>query len=223
VLLFSAIDLLRGELSKLTTFWWMLWNAMLAIIPVVFVVIFFKREDQPRRRLRNLTFAGELALVLLFLPNAPYVATDLVHFVETVRQSDVSLWKLLGTEFPLYVAFVLFGLVCYSFATDRLLYALEMRLGKRWYWIGLITIPLLSAIGIYLGRVARFNSWDILQDPKAILHSTRDAFDNLKVVKVILSMTGLLMIVHQVYKLIHDGIRVRLGHYVPRSVAQERS
>lgn len=217
MLLFTVIELLRDEFSRLGTFWWMGWNALLAIIPAAFAILFFKRAEQPRRRIQDLTFWIQIALVLLFLPNAPYVATDLIHFVETVRISDVSLWKLLGTEFPLYVAFVLFGLICYSFTVDRLLFALERRMGRAWYWIGLFGIPVLSAIGIYLGRVARFNSWDILEDPRAIVQSTRGALDSVKVVKIIVSMSVLLIVVHQFYKLVHDGIRVRLGHYAPLS------
>jgi uncharacterized membrane protein len=215
---FTAIDLLRNQFSHLGPFWWMLWNALLALIPVLLTVVFFKRERQAPAsdHRRTFTFFLELAITVLFLPNAPYVATDLIHFAEAVRMSDTSLWKLLGTEFPLYVSFVIFGLACYAFSTDRLLYALEMRFGKSWYWIGLIAIPLLSAIGIYLGRVARFNTWDILQDPTAILSSTRDVVDSTKVLKVVGSMTLLLILVHQAYKIVHDGIRVRMGHYVPK-------
>src|ERR1700722_13360683 len=81
-------------------FWWMVWNATLALIPVVLSILFFKRKEQPGHVIRDITFGFEMALVLLILPNAPYVATDLVHFLETVRMGDTSLWKLLGTELP---------------------------------------------------------------------------------------------------------------------------
>jgi uncharacterized membrane protein len=128
------------------------------------------------------------------------------------------LWKLLGTEFPVYVAFVLVGLLCYAFTTDRLIYAVRMRLGNAWHWIALFVIPILSAIGVYLGRVARFNSWDILSDPFAILSSSRTAFDSLRFIKVVVSIGILLIIVHQVYKLFHDGIRFRLELYHKRSL-----
>jgi uncharacterized membrane protein len=213
MLLFSPIELLRDELSRLGTFWWMGWNAVLALIPVVLAIVFFKREDQPRQGIRNFTFWLEVAAVLLFLPNAPYVATDLIHFMETVRLTDRSLWALLGKEFPLYVSFVLFGLVCYSFTEDRLLYAIEKRLGRAWFWVGLFGIPVLSAVGVYLGRVARFNSWDILQTPSAIVASTTQAFDSVKVIKIIASMAVLLIVVHQFYKTFHDGIRARLAQW----------
>lgn len=182
---------------------------MLALLPAAFAMLFFKREDQPRHTVRSITFAFEFGFVILLLPNSPYVATDLIHFIDTVRESDLSAWKLLGTEFPIYVAFILFGLLCYSFTTDRLLYALRKRLGKSAYWSGLFLIPFVSAIGVYLGRVARFNSWDILIDPRGILVSSRLVTQDYKIVKVIVGMWFLLILVHQFYKILHDGIRAR--------------
>lgn len=191
-------------------YWWMVWNLALAVIPLVLSILFFKREDQPRRIIRNITFGFEMALVLLILPNAPYVATDLVHFLETVRTGDTSLWKLLGTQLPIYALYVLIGLLCYSFTVDRLLYALRMRLGPRWAWAGFFCIPLLASIGIYLGRVARYNSWNVLTDPQGILFSSRSGIDEAKIAKVLIGMWIGLIFVHQVYRTFHDGIRVRM-------------
>jgi len=209
----TAIAHLRAELPALGDYWWMGWNAMLAFIPALLAIIFFKREEQPRRGIRTATFAFELALVLAILPNAPYVATDMVHFLETVRATEHSLWELLGKEFPLYLVFVIFGLVCYSFTTDRLVHALRMRLGLTAYWTGLVTIPLLSAIGVFLGRVARYNSWDIFTDPRGILHSSRTALDSVRIVKIITMMWFGLIFVHQFYKIMHDGFRFRLAEW----------
>jgi uncharacterized membrane protein len=191
----------------------MTWNAALALIPVLLTIVFFKRDAQPRQGIRNLTFGFEVALVLLFLPNAPYVATDLVHFMESVRTSDASLWQLLGKEFPWYVGLVGIGLSCYSFTVDRLLHAFRMRFGQAAYWIALFGISLLSAIGVYLGRVARYNSWDILSDPRGILHSGTTALDRLRFAKVIVSMWLALIVVHQIYRIFHDGIRYRVEEY----------
>ncbi len=190
--------------------WWMVWNITLALIPVVLSILFFKREEQPRPLIRDITFLFEMALVLLILPNAPYVATDLVHFLETVRTEDTSLWKLLGTQLPVYVLYVFVGLTCYSFTVDRLLYALRMRLGRVWGWIGIFGIPLLSSIGIYLGRVARYNSWDVLTDPQGIIQSSQSGIDQMKITKVLIGMWFGLIFVHQIYRTFHDGIRVRL-------------
>ncbi len=193
--------------------WWMVWNIALAVIPVVLSILFFKRGDQPRHVIRNITFAFEMALVMLFLPNAPYVATDLVHFLETVRMGDTSLWKLLGTELPIYAVYVLIGLVCYSFTVDRLVYALRKRLGARWAWIGMFGIPLLASFGIYLGRVARYNSWNVLNNPQGIIQSSQTGLDQLKIAKVLIGMWIGLIFVHQVYRTFHDGVRVRIEEW----------
>lgn len=206
---FTFIELLRSELSKLGPWWWMLWNAMLALIPVGLTMVFFKRSEQEAKK-ASFWFVCQVVIVMLFLPNAPYVATDMIHFVETVRESDRDLWHLLATEFPLYMGFVLLGLVSYAFATDRLLYALKARAGRSGYLAGLLTIPLLSSIGIYLGRVARFNSWDILSQPFSIARSSKEALLQVKVVEIVLVMAVLLMLVHLSYKIFHDGLRVRL-------------
>src|SRR5438046_558598 len=115
----TTIETLHQSFHIFGEFWWMIWNAMLAALPGIFAFLFFKREDQPKHALRSVTFGFQLSVVLLLLPNAPYVATDLIHFIDTVRESNESAWKLLGTELPIYVAFILFGLLCYSFTTDR--------------------------------------------------------------------------------------------------------
>ncbi len=195
------------------SYMWMVWNIMLALIPVVLSILFFKRGEQPRPRIRDITFLFEMALVMLILPNAPYVATDLVHFLETVRTGDTSFWKLLGTDLPVYVIYVLIGLLCYSFTVDRLLNALWKRLGARWAWAGIFSIPLLSSIGVYLGRVARYNSWNVLTDPQGIIESSRTGIDQIKIAKVLIGMWIGLILIHQVYRTFHDGIRARLADY----------
>ncbi len=199
----------HDSIVQLGTFWWMVWNAALALIPVLLSFLFFNRGKQPRPFMRDITFFFEFVLVLLFLPNAPYIATDLVHFLETVRTADTSLWKLLGTQLPVYAVFVLFGLTCYSFSVDRLVYALQMRLGRTWAIAGILGIPLLAAIGVYLGRVARYNSWDILVDPRGIIDSSRSVLDQMKIAKVLVSMWIGLIFTHQVYRTFHDGLKVR--------------
>jgi uncharacterized membrane protein len=221
-LLVSGIEQFHGEFVKLGTFWWMIWNAVLALIPVGLSILFFKRQEQPRHVIRNITFGFEVALVLLILPNAPYVATDLVHFLETVRTGDTSLWKLLGTELPIYVLFVLIGLASYSFTVDRLIHAMRMRLGRGWGWAGLIGIPLLSSIGVYLGRVARYNSWDVLTDPQGIIQSSRTVVDQMKIAKVLMGMWFGLIVVHQLYRTFRDGIWVRIEAFRGQSEPRDK-
>lgn len=200
----------------------MLWNTILAVIPVILAIVFFKRTDQPEKRVSTFVLFLQLGVVMLFLPNAPYVATDLIHFVETVRQSDRNLWKLLATEFPLYLGFVLLGITCYCFVTDRMLFVLKRTFGKKGYFSGLLLIPLLSSIGVYLGRVARFNSWDILQNPLHIARSSANVLEDARMIKIVLAMGFLLMFAHLLYKIFHDGLKVRVAKYKAQREALER-
>ena len=221
-LLFTTVDLLRSELAKIGPFWWMLWNLALALIPVGLAMLFLKRSEQPKKGIRTVVFFLQLGLILLFLPNAPYVATDLIHFLDKVRVSDISLWHLMATEFPLYVGFVLLGLTSYSFTIDRILFALRKRFGRTAYWSGLVLLPILNAIGVYLGRVARFNSWDILQSPLNIARSGRTAMLDSRMLRIILGMSILLFVVHQFYSILHDGIRHRRAAMKSRRDARTR-
>src|SRR5687767_15107466 len=88
--------------------WWMTWNLLLAVLPATLAVVVFRHEG----RRRWLWWSGVVAFVL-FLPNAPYVVTDLVHL-----RSDVA---LAGTDaavyagvLPLYLLFVAVGFGCYA-------------------------------------------------------------------------------------------------------------
>ena len=60
---------------------WMTWNVALALLPLLAAVVLFGR-DAARRSM--LWWAGLVGLVL-FLPNAPYVLTDVVHLPQSLR------------------------------------------------------------------------------------------------------------------------------------------
>ncbi|HTR76965.1 MAG TPA: DUF1361 domain-containing protein [Gemmatimonadaceae bacterium] len=204
----SPLAFLHDELARLSPVRFMVWNSVLAVIPALLALAFFRpRPTGPKAGL--IVFWAEMGLVLLFLPNAPYVATDLVHFLEAVRGSSASPWKILATQFPLYVGFVLFGLVCYAFTEDRMLEMLAARHGRKGYLGGLWLIPLLSAVGIYLGRADRFNSWDVLAQPMAIAQVGTQGIGRAKTLGIVVGMAGLLVLVHQGYRVFRDGIRYR--------------
>jgi uncharacterized membrane protein len=43
--------------------------------------------------------------------------------------------------------------------------------------MGAVAILGLSGFGMYLGRFARFNSWDLLTQPGTLMHNVRGAVD----------------------------------------------
>ena len=102
---------------------------------------------------------------LLFLPNAPYILTDILHLTRT---SDAPAWYDLalllscsGTGLLLgYLSLVdLQGIVARSFS--------EL-LG----WIFALVSLVLSGFAIYLGRFLRWNSWDVIIAPTRLFDIT---------------------------------------------------
>jgi uncharacterized membrane protein len=148
---------------------WMAWNLFLAMVPLALAVLLFRG-----RRHRGAAWWAGVAAFLAFLPNAPYVLTDVLHLVGDVQRSSdaVIVFGLL----PQYGLFFLAGFGAYVAA----LVALErylVRAGLRRHVLpAMVAIHGLSAVGVYLGRFLRFNSWDLLVAPNSIADAVTDSF-----------------------------------------------
>jgi uncharacterized membrane protein len=161
--LFQAAGDARGLLR--THAWWMAWNLLLAFVPVVLAFALFRT----RARRTPVWWFGVFVFVL-FLPNAPYVITDIVHLLDDIRGARSDL-QVLGLFLPVYLAFFVLGFGFYVVALDRMWrYVRSVRPTMRWWPIEL-SLQLLCAVGIYLGRVVRLNSWNVFTRPRAVLAS----------------------------------------------------
>jgi uncharacterized membrane protein len=139
---------------------WMAWNSALALVPFLLALVVFR--SRPRRTAR---WWFGVALFVLFLPNSAYVTTDIVHLLDDVR-SGASDSQVLAVYLPLYTLLIVIGFGAYVWSLDlvwgflhragvRVRYAMTVELG----------LHLLAAVGIYLGRVLRINSWDVIAAP----------------------------------------------------------
>jgi uncharacterized membrane protein len=144
----------RVYLTRHLTFAFLLWNLFLAWIPYLAslcVLVLFQRR-------RNRMLLIPAAIWLVFLPNAPYMVTDLLHLVERL---PVPLWYDIG----LLTTFALSGL-CLTFASLRTMQAVVQKtVGTAGGWLFALAAVGLSGFGIYLGRFMNLNSWDVLTQP----------------------------------------------------------
>ena len=147
---------------------WVLWNLGLAVLPLALALVLFA----PGRTRTPLWWIGVAAFIAL-LPNAPYVLTDVIHLDDSVRNSDSGLHIALVLV-PGYAAFVMAGFASYVACIVRLErwlraagWSLPRLLGAD------ITLHALCAVGVFLGRVYRFNSWDLLVRPVDIAEVLR--------------------------------------------------
>lgn len=135
------------------------WNLFLAWIPLVAAVGVYDLQRRGRSTVKLLPLA---AVWLLFLPNAPYLLTDLIHLGS---RDDAPLWF----DLVLFSAFAWTGALL-GFLSVYLMQVVVGRIaGAAWSWALVGASLLASGFGIYLGRSLRWNSWDFVTRPDALL------------------------------------------------------
>jgi uncharacterized membrane protein len=145
----------RGWRSGTDGYRFLIWNLELAWAPFLLALAFY---DGHRRGVRRVWLGLLAGLWLLFLPNAPYMVTDLVHLG---RIPGAPLWYDGG----MVAAFAAVGLLL-GLASIFLVHAVALRaLGPVVGWLALVPVLALCSLGVFLGRFERLNSWDALADP----------------------------------------------------------
>ena len=135
------------------------WNLVLAAVPLA-VSTAIVRLDGAGARPGVLVALG--AVWLLFLPNAPYILTDLVHLAP---RGAVPFWYDLAVLLSAAGTGLLAGYVSLADVQG----VVARRVGNAAAWAAATGVLFLSAFGVYLGRELRWNSWDIVTTPGALL------------------------------------------------------
>ena len=163
---------LRTDRVGVPAFDFLAWNLFLAWIP--FVLSLGLAAVHSRGGPRPLLWVFGAGW-LLFLPNAPYILTDFIHLG---RVGGAPLWF----DAALIGAFAAAGLALGLASLLVVHHVVEARAGRVVGWAVAVSSLVLSAIGIYLGRFPRFNSWDVVSDPHGliavILQRVADPFGN---------------------------------------------
>ena len=135
------------------------WNLFLAYIPLFLSVWLFRWSDR-----RSPVWWVILATFIAFLPNAPYVLTDIIHYIRSIR-GGLSTSVIIFALTPQYLIFLIGGFQAYVMSLLNLEFYLTKIGQEKSIFAVQILIHFLSAIGIYLGRFLRFNSWDFVTQP----------------------------------------------------------
>jgi uncharacterized membrane protein len=158
------------------------WNLMLAFVPLAIGAILFRAGNR-----RNVGWWLGFGLFVAFLPNAPYVMSDLVHLPADVRAASSMKVVLLGL-LPLYAFYILAGLQAYVLSLG-LLRRYMRKTGSRRFLVAVdVVAAFCTAVGVFLGRVDRVNSWDPLLHPERMWSALLSLPSNLPLILVTTSV-----------------------------------
>ncbi|MDN5200445.1 DUF1361 domain-containing protein [Fulvivirgaceae bacterium BMA10] len=136
----------------------LLWNLFLAWVPVFFAYLLKVQVTKGSQRINLWRYFILLGLWLIFFPNAPYIITDFVHLND---QPYVKEWFDLLLTFSFAFTGLATGIISMHWAHTAVKKKFNGQIG--WLFIGVCSV--LSGYGIYLGRVLRWNSWDLVTNP----------------------------------------------------------
>lgn len=135
------------------TFAWFGWNLFLAWVPLGAAAV--------GARSRGWVAGVAGAVWLVFLPNAPYLVTDVVHVgLSPAPRLD---------EAVLCGAFAVAGLAAGGASVALVRQWIEERAGRVVAEVATALACGLAGVGVWLGRVRRYDSWDLLEEPLRIL------------------------------------------------------
>lgn len=168
---------------------YLLWNLALAWVPFVAALALDDVRSTPLRLQLPL-----LALWLGFFPNAPYLVTDLIH----IDPADHGVIGILGDAALVSVAPAGLALGFSSLAlVER---TVRGRFGGRLALAVSVLSLVAASLGIYLGRVVRLNSWDLLARPRlvgSVLHQlVRDPLAHPLAVGATIAMAAMLSVLY---------------------------
>jgi uncharacterized membrane protein len=136
-------------------------NLTLAWFPLIFAMATHALVRK-RTLTRGALAAGCAALWLLFLPNAPYVVTDLQHYEDSPLIAGWYDGLMLG-------AFVATGIMLGLVSLYVMHGVLTRVAGAFVAWAVVLGAMPLCGFGIYIGRIRRWNSWDAVVSPRLLL------------------------------------------------------
>lgn len=204
VLFCVTLVVLRAVITLQLGFAFLYWNLFLAWLPYYFV----KRFEMIEGTWKKISM---ILLCILFLPNAPYIVTDLFHLKKDLI---APLWL----DTILILSFAVTGLIFFILTINELLILVRrFKDTQRIRALSKIALMLLSGYGVYLGRYLRFNSWDIISDPYHLAHGIFHSIagdGHLQTFGVTLTLGAFLYFIYELYEmLIYEKTK---PHEVPK-------
>ena len=139
------------------------WNLMLAWVPFIAALVIHSCRGSNRKT--KILYGSATTVWFFFLPNAPYILTDMIHLR---HRPPVPYWY----DGLMLFSFALTGLLLFFFSVYFVHHSWRQRFGIPASRLLVLALMLLCGYGIYIGRFQRWNSWDLVLAPKRIILDT---------------------------------------------------
>lgn len=191
---------LRISYTGTGTFLWLIFpNLLLAWIPLVASRLACRTLADGRRPGVLTALWGMVWLA--FYPNCSYIVTDLIHLS----------WASSKTTLYFDLSVVMLTAMLGWFLGAISLYGLHLEVSRRsgpavGHLFGAIVL-LLGAVGVYLGRVLRWNSWDLATRPWKVAADSLDILQRPDAILFILAFASFTGAVYAVFYCVvrHSG------------------
>lgn len=137
----------------------LMWNLFLAWIPFLCAMWMAAMHH---RRTAAWQYLVPSVVWLLFFPNAAYLVTDLYNLTD---MPPVPYWYDIG----FFATLAWTGLLLAVASLQIVQRMIRESFGVVSSWLVVLIVVGLNGVGIYLGRFLRWNSWDVVTDPLAVL------------------------------------------------------
>ncbi|MEO1621232.1 MAG: DUF1361 domain-containing protein [Cyanobacteria bacterium J06632_3] len=197
------------QTAQLKVIWWIL----LGLISIGMSIFLFNRQKSTRTVLWWLGLVSFIA----FLPNAPYVLTDIIHIIRGVGRGGLRIWVVALVFVPIHAIAIIAGFEAYVLSILNQAYYLKKNGKQQFIFASELLIHAMSAIGIYLGRFTRVNSWDLATDPTNIITLTLNTLTTKRPAAVVFVTFIILTVLYWVAKQLTLGIKLRI-HYSQQGI-----
>ena len=197
---------------------WVLWNSSLAVIPVALGYAISGLAGPPGQRIRKRVMPLMLVMGffwLIFLPNTCYLLSEWRHFLESVDYANLGFrWRtdsgaalalMIYTLF--YLCFSGIGMLCFALAIRPIARVFRERGANLWVWG--IPLFMLNSVGVYLGLILRFNSWEMISRPGRIWASVAVLADRPVLASFIIAFAAFLWVAYLIVDIWIDGFTAR--------------
>jgi uncharacterized membrane protein len=140
------------------TFVFLVWNLFLAFLPFLITELLNRETRWINHKFNFLLF---FLLWLVFIPNSFYILTDLYHLGDDYNDFRVPDWF----DLAMIISFAWNGLLLGILSLRQMEKLINLHFLKMQDLFFIYPVMWLNALGVYIGRYQRYNSWDLLTDP----------------------------------------------------------